>query len=197
MTLHELDALIQATPHPVILLEGRRTIPPDFYGRAQGVGSMLALRYPTARFRFGNAEGADEAFSKGVASVDSSRLQIVGPYRNHRKKACFEGAAYDSPESLPMKLEEDIAAKTATASPGNKGLIARRMDAGMVAAKAAYLIRDTMKVTGFSEEFPKTAAALFFVNRADPMDGGTGHTVRVCQSEEVSHAFQDEWGMWV
>ena len=63
-------------------------------------------------------------------------------------------------------------------------------------AKAKYLIRDTMKVIGVSEEIPKPIFALFYVDLDDPISGGTGHTIRVCQMENVPFAFQDSWGSW-
>ena len=37
---------------------------------------------------------------------------------------------------------------------------------------------------------------IFYVNRADPMKGGTGHTIRVCRKLGVPVAFQDEWRHW-
>jgi len=177
-------------------MEGRRSIPQPMRGRAEAVGRFLARRYPSARFRSGNAEGSDEAFSRVVAAIDPSRLQIVAPYRSHRRKQRIEGAVYESPESLDPDLEEEIARKTAEATPRNRGMIAKRREPGRVAAKAAYLIRDSMKVTGFSEEYPKATAALFYVDEADPLAGGTGHTVRVCLNEGVPAVFREDWGKW-
>jgi len=103
---------------------------------------------------------------------------------------------YDSPESLSRVRDDEIAYKTATASPKNKGLIAKRNQKSALAAKAAYLIRDTMKVTGHSEDFPKPIAALFYVDLENPSVGGTGHTIRVCEQEGVPYAFQDSWEKW-
>jgi hypothetical protein len=34
------------------------------------------------------------------------------------------------------------------------------------------------------------------VNLADPMEGGTGHTIRVCQQEGLPVIYQDEWSAW-
>jgi len=197
MQLHELDTLIASSSEPVILLEGRRSMPEEYYGKARKLAAFLTSRYPQCYFRSGNAEGSDEAFSKGVADVDPERLQIVAPYASHRKKARIDQAVYESPERLSWVEEESIAEKTMLASPKNKGLIKQRAGAGRTAAKAAYLIRDTMKVTGFSDEFPKTTVALFYIDPKDPMSGGTGHTVRVCQAESIPYAFQDAWETWV
>jgi hypothetical protein len=196
MTLDEFKAIIEATPEPVVLLEGRRSIPDHDAALATHTACMLVRHYPALRFRSGNAEGTDQAFSEGVAQVAPWRLQVVVPYAGHRKSARYSQAVYDSPESLSRTQDDEFAYKTAKASPKNKGLIEKRAKQGALAAKAAYLIRDTMKVTGHSELFPKPACALFYVDLNDPFAGGTGHTIRVCQQEGVPYAFQDSWQLW-
>jgi hypothetical protein len=196
MTFSEFTALVSNAPDGVILLEGRRAIPAETAAKAEAVARLLARHFPQLRFRSGNAEGSDEAFTRGIASVDPTRLQIVAPYASHRKSARHPDATYDSPDSLSSAQEAAIAYKTSAASPKNQNLIAKRKQNGPLAAKAAYLIRDTMKVTGHSEEFPKPVCALFYVNMDDPLAGGTGHTIRVCQQEGVPYAFQDCWSQW-
>jgi hypothetical protein len=178
MTLAEFTAIVQATPEAVVLLEGRRSIPDHDAALATRTASMLVKHYPALRFRSGNAEGSDQAFSDGVAQVAPWRLQVIAPYPAHRKSARYADAVYDSPESLNIVQENELANK------------------GALAAKAAYLIRDTMKVTGHSEMFPKPVCALFYVDLNDPLAGGTGHTIRVCQQEGVPFAFQDSWQQW-
>lgn len=196
MTLSELTAIVEASPEAVILLEGRRSIPAHDAELATALARTLALRFPSLRFRSGNAEGADQAFSEGVAQIAPWRLQIVAPYASHRKSKRHGGALYDSPEALSSVQEDEVAFKTSKASPHNAGLIQKRDKRGALAAKAAYLIRDTMKVTGHSELFPKPACALFYVDLSDPLAGGTGHTIRVCKQEGVPFAFQDSWQQW-
>jgi len=196
MTFLEFTSIVSKNPNGVVLLEGRRAISTQFAARAEKLARHLALTFTQLRFRSGNAEGSDEAFSRGVASVDPTRLQIIAPYANHRKSVRYADALYDSPESLTRVQEDAIAYKTAKASPKNKALIAKRGQKGPLAAKAAYLIRDTMKVTGHSDAFPKPVCALFYVSMDDPLAGGTGHTIRVCQQEGIPYAFQDSWSSW-
>ena len=197
MTFAELSLLLHLQPDGVILLEGRRTISPEDALLATGTASLLAKRFPRARFRSGNATGSDEAFSKGIAQVDPSRLQVVAPYHGHRMKFRYEGAHYSSPVEMSILQDEEVAYRTIAATPKNRRLIEGRSGAGPLAAKARYLIRDTMKVTGHSAEFPAPVCALFYVRLDDPMEGGTGHTIRVCQQEAVPYAFQDSWRLWV
>jgi hypothetical protein len=196
MTLDEFTTIVETSPEAVVLLEGRRSILEQDAACATHTASMLVKRYPTLRFRSGNAEGADQAFSEGIAQVAPWRLQVVAPYAGHRKSARYSHAVYDSPESLSSVQEDEVAYKTAAASPKNKGLIGKRDKTGALAAKAAYLIRDTMKVTGHSELFPKPVCALFYVELNNPFAGGTGHTIRVCQQEGVPFAFQNSWQQW-
>ena len=196
MTYAEFKSLISRTPDGVVLLEGRRAIPDDHARKAECLARHLATEFSSLRFRSGNATGADDAFSRGIAAVDPRRLQIVAPYASHRKSLRYDEAAYDSPDSLSRIQEEEIASKTSGASPAIRRLIDKRGGKGAAAAKALYLMRDTMKVTGHSVSFPKPVCALFYVNLDDPMEGGTGHTIRVCQQEQVPVVFQDSWGDW-
>ena len=89
-----------------------------------------------------------------------------------------------------------MAWKTVTASPKLKGIVERRGGKGALAAKAAYLMRDTMKAVGYSDDFPRPLCALFFVDLTDPLAGGTGHTIRVCKQAGIPCAFQDSWEGW-
>lgn len=197
MTLSEFTAIVEASPEAVVLLEGRRSIPDHDAALATALARTLALRFPHLRFRSGNAEGADHAFSEGVAQIAPWRLQVVAPYASHRKSKRHAEAVYDSPETLGVVQEDEVASKTKMASPQNAGLIEKRAKKGALAAKAAYLIRDTMKVTGHSDLFPKPVCALFYVDLGAPLAGGTGHTIRVCEQEGVPFVYQDSWQSWL
>ena len=196
MTFAEFMQLVATRPDGVVLLEGRRAIPERDVALAEGLGRMLALAFPRLRFRSGNACGSDEAFSTGVASVDSSRLQVVLPYAGHRRGSRISGAAYASLDSQPVLRERELAARTFAASPKYRTLIEHRDRGRQMAARAAYLIRDTMKAVGWSAEFPEPICACFYVDVDDPFAGGTGHTIRACQREGVPVVFQDAWRQW-
>ena len=197
MTFAELSSTVHCQPDGVLLLEGRRSIPEQDAVMAKKLAMYLARHFPQLRFRSGNADGTDQAFSEGVAAVDSTRLQIVAPYTSHRKAFRYADALYDSPDTMNRAQEDALAFKTITATPKNKGLIEKRSGKGAFAAKAAYLIRDTMKVVGHSEQFPKPILALFYVDLSKPEEGGTGHTIRVCRQEGVPYVFQDVWQTWI
>jgi hypothetical protein len=177
-------------------MEGRRTISSEGAHCATTFAQKLAREFPQLRFRSGNATGADAAFSAGVAQVDPRRLQIVAPYATHRKSARIAGTNYVSVEILTTEQESQIAAKTVAASPACKDLIETRGRNKAFAAKAAYLLRDTMKVVGHSEDFPKPRVAFFWIDPTKPHAGGTGHTIRVCRQEGIPCVFQNDWENW-
>jgi hypothetical protein len=79
MTLAEFTTIVQSTPEAVVLLEGRRSIPDHDAALATHTARMLMEQFPNLRFRSGNAEGTDQAFSEGVAQVAPWRLQVVAP----------------------------------------------------------------------------------------------------------------------
>jgi hypothetical protein len=196
MTCREFAALIRSSARPVVLLEGRRSISTHDAERARATATRLANEFPTLRFRSGNAPGADQAFSDGVAAVDPARLEIVTPYRGHRARFRHPGTLTTSPDSLDRAQEEELAYHTIDASPHLRILIEKRAGHRALAAKAKYLIRDTLKVVGQTGAFPPPVAALFHVDPADPEAGGTGHAIRVCRNHGVPCAFQDSWGAW-
>lgn len=196
MTYSDFLSLVENNPDGVVLLEGRRTIPPADAALAAKFAGGLARRFPRLRFRSGNAEGSDKAFSDPIAAFDASRLQIIAPYASQKKSTRYDDACYDSPETLSTLQEEEAVYKTIEATPKNKNLISRFGKGGRLGAQAACLIRDTMKVMGYSETFGKPICAFFYVDFSDPMAGGTGHTIRVCKQEKVPFAFQDSWGIW-
>lgn len=52
------------------------------------------------------------------------------------------------------------------------------------AIRAAYIIRDTVKVLGSKELLPATAG-IFYDDMVNPRSGGTGHTMDVCEKMGV------------
>jgi hypothetical protein len=196
MTFQEFSTRVERSPEGVVLLEGRRSIPAGDAVVAEKLARGLALKFSRLCFRSGNAAGSDEAFSGGVASVNPSRLEIVAPYAAHRKNERHAGAIYTSPEILTPEQARDIESQSIQASPQNRRIIGLRGKKGPLGAKGDYLVRDTMKVVGVPVHFAKPICALFFVNLADATEGGTGHTIRVCQQEGVPVTYQDEWGAW-
>ena len=194
MTLAQFTHLISAHSHPVVLLEGRREIPEGMAVSARRLAYLLAVRFPTLRFRSGNATGSDEAFAKGVGELDPARLELFLPYEGHRQ-ASAAGARYLSADSLTAAARSIVAEATVSATPRNRGLVESRSP--RLQAKAKYLLRDTLKVIGHSPTFAAPVAAIFYADPDDPMAGGTGHTIRVCQDQAVPVILQNDWLSWI
>ena len=197
MNFNEFHLIVSAKPRPVILVEGTRDLPETDAETLAAFSAWLAGSYPNAVFRTGNADGSDSAFARGVARVDPSRLEYVLPYGGHRKKAIAPDSHWIPLDAIPRVEEERAAYHTAQASPEYESLLAKRGSIPKLRAKSLYLLRDTLKVVGSESASLETATiGIFYVNPADPMKGGTGHTIRVCRELGVPVAFQDEWMTW-
>ena len=62
--------------------------------------------------------------------------------------------------------------------------------------KASYILRDTVKVLG-AAELTKAAFACFYDDLDAPREGGTGHTMAVCERNDVPFVDQRIWTQWL
>ena len=181
---------------PIILLEGTRDVPEKDQARLTALGARLALDLPNAIFRSGNADGSDTLFARGVESVDPSRMQLVTPTAGHRKKNRHPESPVVSLGEISVVHEEEVAYRTNEATPKNARIIEKRNEVPRLKATARYLMRDTLKVMGASDNGLAPATAAFFYTKPDPMSGGTGHTIRVCQRAGIPVYLQSDWWIW-
>ena len=197
MDFEEFSSIVQHAPRAVVLLEGMRDLPESDRQKLVTMGRLLAKRFPHARFRTGNASGTDEAFARGVADVAAARLEYILPYAGHRKKKLAAGARCISLQDVP-EVVADAVDCSLKSSPNYTSLMEKRAVVPRLRAKADYIIRDTVKVIGAPEHhfFPATIG-LFYASPDDPMQGGTGHTIRVCRQHNVPDVLQDIWLDWI
>jgi hypothetical protein len=196
MTLHSIQELIESVKNPVILLEGRRKVKPNDRDKLTRFAYNMAVTFPNITFRTGNADGSDTLFAKGVAEVDSTRIQYVVPYPGMKKKNRVEGADVLSLDQINKVEEEQVEYLTSSQSKSAASMIdyTKKNPKGMMAAKTKYLLRDTLKVTGsVSGNYHPPVAAFFYIDPADKYAGGTGHTIKVCEELEVPVFTQDDW----
>ena len=190
----DFSDLLKGHPRPVVLLEGTRALRAESESRVEAFAALLTRRFPDVVFRSGNAPGSDQAFARGVAQVDVSRLEIVLPYERHRLSERPDGARVLTLESIGDQSE--LAKLTLAASPIYERLFASSA-INASAAKLRYLLRDTLKIVGDEKaDFAPATAALFWVNPAKPDTGGTAHTMRVCRKWEVPMWTQNQWESW-
>ena len=183
-------------PESIVLLEGKRSVPEEEQKSLISLGKLLASATKHILFRSGNAPGADYLFSKGVASVDSTRLQVIVPYKNHRQK---ENLAYSTVSLNEINLlQEPEVVYESKANKKTAPLIDKYVsgDINSYTIKASYIIRDTVKVLG-AKDIPPATFAIFYDDLSDPRKGGTGHTIHVCEKHGVCFIDQTVWMSWL
>lgn len=182
-------------PGAIILLEGKRSVLQEDEPKLVALGKKLASATNHVSFRSGNAPGADYLFSQGV-SLNSNRLHVITPYDNHRKKDNYAQETF-SLEDINLMQEPEVVYHT-KANPKNRQLIDNYLTGkrDRIAIKAAYLLRDTIKVIG-AANIPPATFAMFYDDLENPMKSGTGHTIRTCQQNGIAWINQLTWFSWL
>jgi hypothetical protein len=180
----------------IVLLEGKRNVIPSDINKLIRIGELLTSKTKYIKFRSGNAEGSDFYFSEGVTKISPERLEVITPYTGHRKK---ENIAYKvfPLDEINLLQESEVVYQSKT----NKktGKFIDEFVAGKknhLTMKAAYIIRDTIKVTGTSTIKPANFA-LFYDDLKNPKSGGTGHTMTICEMNNVDFVDQRTWMGWL
>jgi hypothetical protein len=181
----------------IILLEGKRNVLESDKEKLIQFGNLLATHLPLATFRSGNADGADFYFSQGVLQVAPEGLQVITPYDKHREK---QNNAYEtiSLDQIDLVKESEVIYQSKNNNK-TKSLIDKYVGGAKdrFSIKAAYIIRDTVKVTGTNSGIPPTTFAFFYDDLDNPKAGGTGHTMEVCDMNKVLYLTQEDWINWL
>lgn len=181
----------------IILLEGKRNVLEFDKEKLIQLGNLLTTHLPLATFRSGNADGADFYFSQGVIQVAPERLQVITPYDNHRQK---QNNAYEtiSLDQIDLMNEPEVVYQSKN-NKKTKSLIDKYVSGAKdrFSIKAAYIIRDTVKVTGTKSGISPTTFSFFYDDLDNPKTGGTGHTMDVCDINNVPYLTQNEWLNWL
>ena len=181
----------------IILLEGKRNVLENDKEKLIQLGKILSKNLPLATFRSGNADGVVFYFSKGVLEVASERLQVITPYNNHRQK---QNNAYEtiSLDEINLVNEEAVVYQSKN-NKKTKSLIDKYVGGAKdrFSIKAAYIIRDTVKVTGTQSGVAPTTFAFFYDDEQNPKTGGTGHTMEICELNKVPYLTQKVWMEWL
>ncbi len=193
-----LDEFIQKYDFPgsVVLLEGKREVADADKLKLVDLGKLLTEKTRHMIFRSGNADGADNYFSQGVAEMDAERLEVIIPYTGHRKKTNIANKTYDL-DSIDLKNEKDVIEQSIK-NKKLKNLISKYVSGvrNRNTIKAAYIIRGTVKVIGTSI-ISKASFAIFYDDLDKPKTGGTGHTMLVCEQNNIPVINQITWFEWL
>ena len=193
-----LDEFIQKYDFPgsVVLLEGKRDVADVDKPKLIDLGKLLTEKARHMIFRSGNADGADYYFSIGVTEIDADRLEVIIPYSGHRKKANIANKTYDL-DNIDLNNEKDVIDQSVK-NKKLKNLISEYVSGARNrnTIKAAYIIRDTVKVIGTST-ISKASFAIFYDDLDKPKIGGTGHTILVCEENNIPVINQEIWFEWL
>jgi len=189
--------MIELENKKVVLLEGTRKVPPKDKKQLTAFAENLAKQYPGTIFRSGNAAGSDELFAKGVEAVDPVRMEQILPYPSCNKKRLHKQSKVLSLSELTPEELKELADFSIEATPGYRKLMdayLKTMQINRFTAKAVYLLRDALKVTGLERlNFAPAEIGIFYVNSENPTGGGTGHTIRMCELRNIPVITQNEW----
>ena len=183
--------------HNIILLEGKRTVKPEDQEKLIAIGKLLVTHLPYATFRSGNADGSDYFFSQGVAGVNPKQLEVITPYQNHRNRYNVAGTTH-ALDDVNLVNEPEVVYHSKNHKP-TKSLVDKYVagNKDQYAIKAAYILRDTIKVLGTNAGIKPITFALFYEDLENPMQGGTGHTQRVCLENNIPFVKQTTFFEWL
>jgi hypothetical protein len=195
----KFQEFISKYDHPgfIVLLLGKRSVLENDQEKLIHLGATLANSTKYMTFRSGNAQGADHLFQSGVFGIEPQRLEIFVPYTGHRKNLSQVYSKF-SLDDLNLAEEPEVIYK----SRANKKT-ARLVDSYAIgnrdsySMKASFIIRDTLMVIGSKSGIPPATVGLFYDDLDNPMMGGTGHTMKVCQSNIIPFFNQETWLTWI
>jgi hypothetical protein len=195
MTLNEFISKFD-TENSIVLLEGKRNVLHEDQEKLFAFGKLLATKTSKMIFRSGNAEGSDQFFSDGVATVDNKRLEVIVPYSGHRQKT---NKAYNTISLDEINIAADREAVLQSKNNKKTEKLIDKFVAGdknKFTIKAAYIIRDTIKAIG-TEGVKPASFGIFYDDLENPMCGGTGHTMNVCEQNNIPIIDQRIWFGWL
>jgi hypothetical protein len=184
-------------PDAVVILEGKREVCPKDAEKIEQFGKLIAEKTQYITFRSGNAPGSDFYFTKGVTSIKPQCMQVVTPYSGHRKGS---NSAYETVSLDDVNLaDEHKIVRQSKLHDATKPLIDKYVsgERDQYSMKAAYIIRDTVKVTGLKNRILPATFGFFYVDLRNPESGGTGHTKEVCRMNSVPFVNQRVWFKWL
>lgn len=184
-------------PGNVVLLEGKRHVREDDRVKLFKLSKLLAENTKHIKFRSGNAAGADNYFSKGFMGKYAEKFEVIIPYKGHRS---YDSVGFDviNLEDFHLNNQSGLVIESKI---NRRNL--RIFDAyisgqrNSMAMKAAYLLRDTMKVIGYPPDVKPANIGIFYDDLQNPIQGGTGHTMNICMQNSVPLIDQRTWFTWI
>ncbi|MFN4951738.1 MAG: hypothetical protein ACK5F0_08975 [Flavobacteriales bacterium] len=180
----------------IVLLEGKRKVASQDAPKLEALGKLLAEHTKYLKFRSGNADGSDALFTAGVAQVNPERIELILPYTSHRQQ---HAKSYQRHSLDEIELANEPALIYETKKNKKMARLVDRYangDRDQYAMKAAYILRDTVKVIG-TTEIRAIRIGIFYEDLKNPGQGGTGHTINVCKAHGIPVIDQNTWIHWL
>ena len=195
MTLKEFIKQVDK-PNSIVLLEGKRNVLEVDKEKLTALGRLLASKTKSMIFRSGNANGSDQLFSDGVTELDNKRLQVIIPYTGHRQKT-NQASDTISLDDINIAAEQEVLYQSKI-NKKTENIIDKFAsgEKNRYTIAAAYIIRDTIKVIGTGDIKPATFG-IFYDDLENPKTGGTGHTMNVCENNNIPLFDQKTWFKWL
>ena len=184
-------------PGSIVLLLGKRVVPEADQEKLVMLGGILAKKSKHMVFRSGNAPGADYLFSSGVTRIEPTRLEVFVPFTDHRKTlnmACLTRSLDDLNLAEEPEVVYQSKANKKTSKLVDSYTLGKRDSYSM---KASFIIRDTLMVIGSNSGIPPATVGLFYDDLDKQLQGGTGHTIKVCESNNIRYFDQSTWFNWI
>lgn len=181
----------------VVLLIGKRLVLEEDVVLLDALSQQLATHTQRMRFRSGNATGADSLFMGAIHAAIPERMELIVPYRTHRR-AVFPEAARVGLDDLRLDLHHPLVQTTLSLYKHPSLITAFLSGTHRLAAKGAYLLRDTLMVMGDeATSLAPARAALVYDDLENPASGGTGYTIEACKRQGIPVWNQSVWRSWV
>jgi hypothetical protein len=181
----------------VVVLAGKRDVIASDEPKLFQLGQLLAEETTHIIFRSGNADGADKLFSEGILKSNPKKLQVITPYIGHKTSNNLNENVI-SLESINLSLEHDLI-YSAKKNKNAKGLVEEYLKGvdKRLKSKGAYLLRDTLMITGTKTGILPASFSIFYDDLKKPQQGGTGHTMLMCKEKNVPFINQTTWMKWL
>ena len=196
MTLEQFKAAYDK-PLAVILLGGKRNVANNDKNDLLALGKLLTLTMKHATFRSGNTGGADALFCEYVKARHPNRLELILPYSKHRAKQTGMATTY-AVDEIDLRNEHRVL-ELISRNKEHTHLVDIHLGTALrsIVAKAAYMLRDAIKVTGTMSGILPATAGLFYEDLSNPKAGDTGYTMQMCDAANVPWFDQSVWMPWL
>lgn len=193
----DLNEFIENYDYPgsVLIMIGKRQVEKNDELKLIAIGELIASKTKHLKFRSGNAKGADDLFISGVNMVSPNKVELILPYKNHRRNA----SQYSSRFNVEDYILNDVSPVIEYAKQNSDFRLIERYMNGVndrYIQNAKYTLRNTLLVLG-ADQLQKATCCIYYDDLEKSLNGGTGYTVKLCQELQINSFNQTQWMRWL